>query len=122
MLRAIVNLDPYTFADDLADDLAGETQNEQRTVEEVLLSTIDTLTADGLTGFTIRLALVGHRGIPREGEFDFLAEAESAFAPPPPKKKAAKKKGKQPTPIEPHAGANVKAKGRKATPNKKVAA
>ena len=35
LLRAIVNLDPYTFADDLADDIAGE--NEQRTAEEVPL-------------------------------------------------------------------------------------
>jgi ParB family chromosome partitioning protein len=79
LLRAIVNLDPYTFADDLADDLVGENENEQRTAEEVLLSTIDNLTDDGLTGFAVRLALSGHRGIPREGEFDFLAEADQVF-------------------------------------------
>ena len=35
LLRAIVNLDPYTFADDLAEDIANE--NEQRSAEEVLL-------------------------------------------------------------------------------------
>ena len=120
LLRAIVNLDPYTFADDLADDLAGENENEQRTAEEVLLSTIDNLTDDGLTGFAIRLALVGHRGLPREGEFDFLAEAEAAFAPPPLKKKAARQKAKQPTPIEPLAGA--KAKTQKGATSKKIAA
>jgi ParB family chromosome partitioning protein len=80
LLRAIVNLDPYTFADDLADDVAGENENDQRTAEEVLLSTIDSLIDDGLTGFTVRLALSGHRGIPREGEFDFLAEADQIFA------------------------------------------
>lgn len=28
LLRAIVNLDPYTFADDLADDMAGDNENE----------------------------------------------------------------------------------------------
>ncbi len=81
LLRAIVNLDPYTFADDLADDLAGENENQQRTAEEVLLSAIDAVADDGLTGFAIRLGLAGHRGIPREGEFDFLTEAENVFSP-----------------------------------------
>jgi ParB family chromosome partitioning protein len=97
LLRAIVNLDPYTFADDLADDLEGENENEQRTAEEVLLSAIDTLTDEGLTGFAIRLALTGHRGITRDGEFDFLAEAESAFIQP--HKEAKSKKAKKLTPI-----------------------
>jgi ParB family chromosome partitioning protein len=100
LLRAIVNLDPYTFADDLADDLAGENEKEQRTAEEVLLSTIDTLTDDGLTGFALRLALAGHRGIPREGELDFLAEAEKVFAPPPPTEDQKPQKAKKPTLIK----------------------
>ena len=86
LLRAIVNLGLYTFADDLAGDLAGEKKNEQRTAEEVLLSTIDTLTDDKLTSFAIRLVLAGHRGIPREGEFDFVVEAEKVFTPLPPAK------------------------------------
>jgi ParB family chromosome partitioning protein len=100
LLRAIVNLDPYTFADDLADDLAGENENEQRTAEEVLLSTIDTLTDDKLTGFSIRLALAGHRGIPREGEFDFLAEADMVFTPLSPAKQQSPKKTKKPSLIQ----------------------
>ena len=49
LLRAIVNLDPYTFADDLAEDTADE--NERRSAEEVLLATIDATADDKLTRF-----------------------------------------------------------------------
>jgi hypothetical protein len=99
LVRAIVNLAPYTFADDLADDLAEENENEQRTDEEFLLSTIDCLTDDGLTGFAIRLALSGHRRMPREGEFDFLTETENAFNPPRRAKKVKRNGPKKPIPI-----------------------
>ena len=123
LLRAIVNLDPYTFADDLAEDIAADNENEQRSAEEVLLSTIDATADDKLTRFALRLALAGHVGIPREGEFDFLTEAEAAFAPPPPKKKAATKKAKQPTPIESSAKAATNAAVQKAASSrKKIAA
>ena len=85
----------------LAEEIAGENENEQRPAEEVLLSAIDGLRDDKLTGFALRLALIGHIDIPREGEFDFLAEAEVAFAPPQPKNAASKKpKVKTPTPIK----------------------
>ena len=124
LLRAFVNLDPYTFADDLAEDIAGDNENEQRSAEEVLLSTIDATADDKLTRFALRLALAGHVGIPREGEFDFLTEAEGVFAPPPPQmKKAGAKKAKQPTPIESPAKATSKAKAAKAAAGKrKIAA
>ncbi len=115
LLRAIVNLDPYTFADDLAEDIADE--NEQRSAEEVLLSTIDNTTDDKLTRFALRLALSGHVGIPRENEFDFLTEAEAAFAPPQPKKKSSNK-AKTPTPIKAEE-ASATPKPKKATPAKK---
>jgi ParB family chromosome partitioning protein len=118
LLRAIVNLDPYTFADDLAEDIAGDNENEQRSAEEVLLSTIDGTADDKLTRFALRLALAGHVGIPREGEFDFLTETEGVFAPPP-QKKAGAKKAKQPTPIESPAKPAPKAKAQRANPNKK---
>jgi ParB family chromosome partitioning protein len=118
LLRALVNLDPYTFADDLAEDIAGDNENEQRSAEEVLLSTIDATADDKLTRFALRLALAGHVGIPREGEFDFLAEAESVFAPPPPKKRAVAK-AKQLTPIQSSAKANPKGKVPKPTSSKK---
>ena len=122
LLRAIVNLDPYTFADDLADDVAGDNENEQRSAEEVLLSTIDATADDKLTRFALRLALAGHVGILREGEFDFLTEAERVFVPPQTEKKATVKKAKQPTPIESPAKATPKAKLQKATSRKKIAA
>jgi ParB family chromosome partitioning protein len=116
LLRAIVNLDPYTFADDLAGDLAGENENEHRTAEEVLLATIDTLSDHGLTRFTIRLALAGHRGIPREGEFDFLAEAETVFSPPPP---AEEQKPKKAALIKAASKPVQKAPEKKSKPSKK---
>ena len=97
VLRAIVNLDPYTFADDLAEDIAAENENEQRSAEELLLATIDATADEKLTAFALRLALSGHVGIPRENEFDFLTEAEAAFAAPQPKKKAPPAKEKKPT-------------------------
>ena len=84
ILRAIVNLDPYTFADDLAENI--DEENEQRSTEEVLLAAIDRTADEKLTGFAVHLALAGHRDIPRENEFDFLTEAEAAFAPKEPKK------------------------------------
>ena len=94
LLRAIVNLDPYTFADDLAEDIADE--NERRSPEEMLLATING-TADGkLTRFAVRLALSGHVGIPRENEPDFLTEADAVFTPP---QKKAKPQRTSKTPV-----------------------
>jgi ParB family chromosome partitioning protein len=99
ILRALVNLDPYTFADDLAEDIADE--NDKRSAEEVLLSAIEGTIDDKLTSFAARLALAGHRGIPRESEFDFLTEAEAAFLTPKAPKKSSTSKKKEPTPIKP---------------------
>ena len=65
-----------------------------------------------LTGFALRLALTGYVDIPREGDFDFLAEAEAAFILPDSRKE--KKSWKAPTPI--------KATPKKATTRKTVAA
>ena len=94
LLRALLNLDPSTFTDDLAEEIADE--NEKRSTEELLLSVIDG-TADGkLIAFAVRLALSGHRGIPREGEPDFLAEAETVFTAPSQKKARAQKTANAP--------------------------
>ena len=119
LLRALVNLDPYTFADDLAVEFNGDDENDQRSADEVLLAVIGGLTDDKLTGFALHLALAGHRGIPREDEFDFLTEAEAVFAPkekPAAGKKtpakAAQKPAKKPTAAE---AAPAKASVKKAT-------
>ena len=113
ILRAIVNLDPYTFADDLATDISEDPDNDRRSAEEVLLTVIDGTADDKLTSFAVRLALAGHRGIPRENEPDFLTEAAAAFLTPKPKKNPAKKtalaKVKEPTPIKLHKAAAKKA-------------
>ncbi len=100
LLRALVNLDPYTFADDVAEEIAGDNENNQLTAEEVLLAAIDGLGDEKLTGFALRLALTSHVLIPREGEADFLAEAEALFLQPPQPKKASSKKAGTPTPIK----------------------
>ena len=117
LLRAIVNLDPYTFADDLAEDIANE--SEQRSAEEVLLATIDATPDSKLTRFAIRLALSGHVGIPRENELDFLTEADTVFTAPLPRQAKTLKKQKQPTPIKPEA---ITTKHKKAAAKKKIAA
>ena len=117
LLRAIVNLDPYTFADDLAEDIADE--NEARSAEEVLLATIDATADEKLTRFAIRLALSGHVGITREGELDFLTEAEAVFTVHTPKQAKAPRKQKQPTPIKPDAPTT---KPKKSAAKKNIAA
>jgi len=96
LLRALVNLDPYTFADDVAEEIVGENENNQLTGEEVLLAAIDGLGDEKLTGFALRLALTSHVAIPREGEVDFLTEAEAVFLElTQPKKASSKKAGKR---------------------------
>jgi ParB family chromosome partitioning protein len=112
-----VNIDPYTF-DDVAEQLAANDGNNQQTSEEILLSTIDGLPDDKLTGFALRLVITAHIPIPREGELDYLAEVETAFAPPQPKKTASKKTSTTPTPIK----AAKKSAAKKTTAKKEVAA
>jgi ParB family chromosome partitioning protein len=90
-LRALVNIDPYTF-NDVAEYLAANNENNEQSSEEILLSTIDGLPDDKLPGFALRLVFTGHTAIPRESEIGSLTEAEAAFAPPQPKKTASKKR------------------------------
>ncbi len=97
-LSALVNLDPYDFAEDVAAFYIGDNENNEQTAEEVLSCTLATLPDEKLTQFALRLVLTGHTDLPRESDIDFLAQAEVAFVPPPPKKQTAKKK--KPTAIK----------------------
>ena len=96
-LRALVNLDPYTLTDDVAEYFAGDTENNQQTAEEILTAALAETQDEKLASFALRLALTGYVAIPREGEIDYLAETEQAFTPPERKsepKKATKKSAK----------------------------
>jgi ParB family transcriptional regulator, chromosome partitioning protein len=112
-LSALINLDPYNFVEDVAEPYVGEDENNQQTAEEILVSILTSLPDDKLTSFALRLVLTAHAAIPRESEFDFLAEAEAAFVPPP-KKNSKPKKAKAATPAKPSA--------KKATTKSKIAA
>jgi ParB family chromosome partitioning protein len=121
LLRAIVNLDPYTFVDDLADDIARDNENEQRSAEEVLLTSIGGLEDEKLTGFFVRLAFAGHRDIPRDGEIDLLIEAENVFAPQP-ATKTKRPKAKTLTPVKAASKPVKKAAAKKPKELKAIAA
>ena len=90
-VRALVNLDPYTFTDEVAEHFAAGDENHNQSAEEILLAVVDGLDDDKLTGFALRLLLTGSVPIPREGEADALTEAAAAFLPANPKKNANKK-------------------------------
>ena len=90
-LRALANINPHTFADDVAQLFDTDEETNQQTAEEILTSTIDKLTDDKLTGFALRLVLTGQTPIPDAKEIDFLGEAERAFASPQPKTTPSKK-------------------------------
>jgi ParB family chromosome partitioning protein len=113
-LAALVNLDPYDFAEDVAAFYVGDNENNQQTPEEVLLATLTALPDEKLTEFALRLVLSGHTDTPRENDFDFLAQAEAVFAPPQPNKKAAAKK---PQPVK----AETKPKAKREGATKKAA-
>jgi len=103
-LHALITVDPYTFADDVAEHFVGDDENNQQVAEEILLSTLHGLADDKLTGFGLRLVLTGRTDIPSEGEFDLLAEAEATFVPAKPesvkKPKKARSESKEKAPAK----------------------
>jgi len=111
-LRALVNLDPYTLTDDVAEHFVGVDENHQQTAEEILASALIETPDEKLTSFALRIVLTGYVAIQTEGEIDLLAEAAAAFAPHHPPKE--KRRKKTPTPI--------KAATKKTATKKKVAA
>ena len=98
-LHALINLDPYSFTDDVAEHFAAEDQDHNTTSEEILRAAVDALADDKLTGFALRLVLTGDLPIPDGGEVDLLTEAEAAFVPAK-SKKTANKNAKQPEPTK----------------------
>jgi ParB family chromosome partitioning protein len=91
-LSALVNLDPYDFAEDVAAFYVADNENNQQTPEEVLSTTLAALPDEKLTAFALRLVLTAHAEIPRESDFDFLTHAEAVFVPPASKKAATTRK------------------------------
>ncbi len=114
-LRALINLDPYTLTDDVAEHFAAADENHNKSAEEILLEVVDGLTDDKLTAFALRLVLTGSATIPRDGEADSLtdADAAAAFLPAKPRTKA-RRTTKTPTPI--------KAATKQSTAKKQIAA
>ena len=122
-LHALINLDPFDFAQDVAAYFVGDDENNQQTPDDVLASVLSSLPDEKLTGFALRLALTGHTDIPRENDFDFLAEAGSVFVPHQPKDKPAAKKAEatKPTAAKPEA-APKKTTKKAAVTRKRIAA
>jgi ParB family transcriptional regulator, chromosome partitioning protein len=86
--------------EDIAEQQVADDENNQQSAEEILGVLLASTPDDKLTGFALRLVLTSHAAIPRQGEFDCLADAEAAFVPAPPKKSSKGKKTKVPTPIK----------------------
>jgi ParB family transcriptional regulator, chromosome partitioning protein len=112
-LFALIHLDPYMF-EDIAEQQVDDDENNQQSAEEILSVLLASIPDEKLTGFALRLALTAHASIPRQGELDYLAEAEAAFIPKPPKKTG---KAKKSAVIQP-----IKASPKKAITKKKLAA
>ena len=111
-LHALINLDPYSFTDDVAEHFAAEDQDHNTTSEEILHAAVNALADDKLTGFALRLVLTGNLPIPDDGEVDPLTEAEAAFVPAK-SKKTANKNAKQPDPTKANRTATKRTTGKK---------
>jgi len=80
-LRLLVQIDPYSFLEELASFFAGDDENRQQTDEDIVLAALDNTADDKLIGFALRLTLTDHLSIPQGDQPDLLAEAEAVFAP-----------------------------------------
>ncbi len=117
-LRALANINPYTFADDVAELFDTDEKTNQQTAAQILTSAIDKLTDDKLTGFALRLVLTGHTPIPDAKEIDFLGEAERAFASPQPETTPTKKGNKTTAKPLPKSAAKTATKSKAKKPAK----
>ena len=112
-LRSLIHLD-YSFLEEVATHYANGDENAQQSDDEIVLAALNDTADEKLTGLALRLVLSDHVGIPRDGEPDLLAEAETAFVP----KKPKAVKGKTPVKAKPTA---VKAPQKKESARKKAA-
>ncbi len=80
VLRLLIDLNPYSFLEDVAGHFAGDDENTERTEEEIVLAALGRTADDKLTSFALRLLLSEHVAVPREGEVDLLSGAEAVFA------------------------------------------
>jgi ParB family transcriptional regulator, chromosome partitioning protein len=90
-LRLVIQLD-YSFLEDVATHFAKNEENTQQSDEEIVLAALDSTADEKLTSLALRLVLSDRLTIPREGQPDFLREAEQLFVPKKPKAEKAKAK------------------------------
>ena len=83
VLRAFVNSDLARLIDDVAEQIVGSNDVDQRGAEEVVTAAIDELADNKVSRFAVKLALAWHRNVPMLTETDYLTEAEAAFLPAP---------------------------------------
>jgi ParB family chromosome partitioning protein len=89
-LRFLVQVDPYSYLEDVAAAFTKDDENAQRSDEEIVLAALDGTTDEKLTSLALRLVLSDHVDVPRDGQPDLLTEAEEVFAPKKPRAVKAK--------------------------------
>jgi ParB family chromosome partitioning protein len=115
-LRLLIQIDPYSYLEDVAAAFANGDENTQQSDAEIVQAALDGTADEKLTSLALRLVLSDHVGIPRENQPDLLTEAEEAFAPKKPK--AIKTKTEASGKVKP---ASVKAPPKKEAARKKAA-
>lgn len=93
----VIQLD-YSFLEDVASHFVKDDENTQQSDEEIVLAALDSIADEKLTSLALRLVLSERLAIPREGQPDFLKEAEQVFATKKPEVEKAKAKGSRKTP------------------------
>ena len=91
-LRLLIQMEPYSYLEDVAAHFANGDENEQRSEDEIVLAALENTADDKLTRFALRIVLSDHIGIPHKNQPDLLTEAEQVFALKKPKTASAKAK------------------------------
>lgn len=115
-LRLLIEMEPYSYLEDVAAHFAQGDENTQQSDEEIVLAALEGTADEKLTGLALRIVLSDHVGIPHESQPDVLTEAEQVFAPAKPR--ASKPKANAPGKVKP---AMVKSPPKKEAARKKAA-